>query len=391
MNQSNRLVTFACLAGILIAACNQAAANPDASPEPTAGQPTPRPTRTSLVVTAPRSRIETTGQMVPARSVDLIFNQTGQVVEILDEPGSAVKAGSMIARLSGEREKAVVAQAEARLASAQAQLALLPQSILEAEADWSNANAKWAAAVARQDNAAALLAVQAQLIDARGRVRNAQARLDRALAGAEQAAIDEARRNLAEATSRLQAAQARFADLQPGSPNSQADSADVAAAFAEVQAAEARLERLRAEVAGEIEGTAAANVREAEGVLMSARAALSDTIVYAPFDGTLAQIDVIAGQQVREGQRAGIFADLSSWRIVTNSLLETEVANISIGQSVTVVLDAFPDLQLKGEVETIGLVSRNDSSRVTYPVTIKLLDDDPRIRWGMTAMVSFEQ
>jgi hypothetical protein len=36
-------------------------------------------------------------------------------------------------------------------------------------------------------------------------------------------------------------------------------------------------------------------------------------------------------------------------------------------------------------------VSQVKSGDVVYPVKSKVLDNDPRLRWGMTAAVTFEQ
>jgi len=54
------------------------------------------------------------------------------------------------------------------------------------------------------------------------------------------------------------------------------------------------------------------------------------------------------------------------------------------------VFDALPDVELKGEVESISSVAQVKSGDVVYPVKIKLLENDPRLRWGMTAAVTFE-
>ena len=64
---------------------------------------------------------------------------------------------------------------------------------------------------------------------------------------------------------------------------------------------------------------------------------------------------------------------------------------IKVGQTVAVKFDALPDVTLKGEVESISSVSQVKSGDVVYPVKVKLLESDPRLRWGMTAAVSFDK
>jgi hypothetical protein len=46
---------------------------------------------------------------------------------------------------------------------------------------------------------------------------------------------------------------------------------------------------------------------------------------------------------------------------------------------------------LKGEVESISSVAQLKSGDVVYPVKIKVTEGDPRLRWGMTAAVTFEE
>ena len=103
----------------------------------------------------------------------------------------------------------------------------------------------------------------------------------------------------------------------------------------------------------------------------------------------MARIDLKAGERVAPGTPIVILADFSGWRITTDDLTEIKVLSIEVGQTVTIEIDALPELALKGEVESIGAVSQQKSGDVTYPVKIKLIDSDPRLRWGMTVAVTF--
>jgi hypothetical protein len=48
-------------------------------------------------------------------------------------------------------------------------------------------------------------------------------------------------------------------------------------------------------------------------------------------------------------------------------------------------------MELAGVVETIKDLSEEKRGDVTYTVTIRLDKSDPRLRWGMTVAVAFEQ
>ena len=80
----------------------------------------------------------------------------------------------------------------------------------------------------------------------------------------------------------------------------------------------------------------------------------------------------------------------SRWAMVeTSNLTEIEVVRISAGQAVTVTLDALPNAPLRGSVSQISPVFAEKQGDVTYTTRIKLADQQPLMRWGMTASVTF--
>jgi HlyD family secretion protein len=95
------------------------------------------------------------------------------------------------------------------------------------------------------------------------------------------------------------------------------------------------------------------------------------------------------GERVMPGAIKVVLADLSGWRITIDDLTEAKVPSIQIGQPVKITIDALPELELRGEVEAISAVSQLKGGDVTYPVKIRLIDNDARLRWGMTAAVDF--
>ena len=80
-------------------------------------------------------------------------------------------------------------------------------------------------------------------------------------------------------------------------------------------------------------------------------------------------------------------------RLVTGgtNLTEIEVVDISLGQEVVVVADALPDLELTGTVDKIGDVFEEKRGDITYTVRIVLDEVDPRLRWGMTVVITFKE
>ena len=66
-----------------------------------------------------------------------------------------------------------------------------------------------------------------------------------------------------------------------------------------------------------------------------------------------------------------------------------DVVNVQVGQTVQVVADALPDVKLAGSVLSLSDYYREMRGDITYVSRIKLDQADPRLRWGMTVMVTF--
>jgi len=127
-----------------------------------------------------------------------------------------------------------------------------------------------------------------------------------------------------------------------------------------------------------------------EARLNAAKAAVAAFEVTAPFDGVVAEIDVQAGSTITAGETAVSIADTSDWIVVTTDVTEIDVVHLEEGQPVTVKLDALPDVTLNGKILTIGQGYKENQGDIVYKVTVLLTDSDSAMRWGMTAVVTFE-
>lgn len=121
------------------------------------------------------------------------------------------------------------------------------------------------------------------------------------------------------------------------------------------------------------------------------RAALANAELRAPFSGSVAKMDLKTSEFATAGQKAVTVADFSTWVIKTTDLTELDVVTIKEGQPVTITLDALPGLTLMGQVQSISQTYTEKQGDITYVVTIRLSDQDPRLRWGMTAEVNFKK
>ena len=127
-----------------------------------------------------------------------------------------------------------------------------------------------------------------------------------------------------------------------------------------------------------------------EARLNAAKASVAAFEVIAPFDGVIAEIDVQAGSTINAGEIAVSIADTSDWIVVTTDVTEIDVVNLEEGQSVTVKLDALPEVELNGKILSIGQGYQENQGDIVYKVTVLLTDSDPAMRWGMTAVVTFK-
>jgi multidrug resistance efflux pump len=367
------------LIALLLAACGGA--------PPVTAPPTIAPVKDSAALKAE-------GKLEPLQSVNLSFASGGEVAEVLVKEGDAVKAGDVIARVKSDAQQAAVARAAAGVAAAKAGEAKykeqLSQQIAAAEADIRSAQAQIAAASAKYNDPAASAAAEAAVYQARVDQQAAEDAYQKVLDNKQYGPTEErARLAVDSAKSETTAAELRLKQLKSGSASYQATAAEIGAAQARLAAAQAQLDELKAEAGGKPNPTYAAAIQQAEAALQVAKTAVADSELHAPFSGAIAQLNLKAGESAAPGVPVAILVDFSDWQVKTDDLTEIKVPGVHEGQTVVVTFDALPDRQLKGQVESIGVMYQTSSGDIVYPVTIKLLETDPQLRWGMTASVEF--
>jgi HlyD family secretion protein len=376
--------------------------------------------------------------VVPVQYATLSMPASGVVAEILAGEGETVEAGQVILRLQDTHQQAAVAQAEAALANAQARLAALEagprgQEIASAQASLDAAQARLARLVegARAEEIAAAeaslgaaqatlerlfegpdkhtrIAAEADLSNAEAALRQAQAAYDEVASSSRVTMLPQSLA-LEQATNSYEAAKAGydalFADpdddivataraqvkqaqanldrlLKPATEN------EIAEAEAMARQVQAQLELLKAGVREEEIAAAAAGVAEAEAALQQTRASLADTELRAPFAGTLAALHVKAGEQVVAGMPVAELADLTAWQVETDDLTELDIVQVQEGDPVRVTFDAVEDLELEGTIVRVKPIGQEKLGDITFTVVIELAEQDPRLRWNMTAVVT---
>ena len=165
----------------------------------------------------------------------------------------------------------------------------------------------------------------------------------------------------------------------------------LAAARADVAQAEAALARIETGATAEALAAADAQVAQAEAAVARARLAVERCALLAPYDGVIVAVTARVGEEIGPGVPALQIADTGAWRVETDDLTELDVVRVAVGQRTTVVPDALPDLALEGIVAAVSEMPEDRAGEVLYKVTIDLPEPDPRLRWGMTVAVTFEE
>lgn len=291
----------------------------------------PEPVQTAAAQTPAPAALIVEGRLEPVRSSDQAFSLAGQVAEVLVSDGETVITGQPLARLVESPEAALaLARAQQELLSAQQALDLLNSS-----ADLNLAIAKVA------------------LEQARAQLDDAQARFDEDGSAENRVYLDAARETLKQASDTVDRLETGF--------GVDAD---------QLAAAQARLD------------TAYLGVN-------SAQAFIDAHILKAAMDGVVVDLALQKGDMVAAGAPVIVIADGSAWVVKTDNLTEAHIASVEIGQKVEVVLDALPGTTLPGEVTHINARYEEKRGDITFTTTIRLSQDTPAMRWGMTAAVYF--
>ncbi len=132
---------------------------------------------------------------------------------------------------------------------------------------------------------------------------------------------------------------------------------------------------------------ALAQVKLAEAELKNAELQLSWTTVTAPADGQIAKKNVQPGQFVSPGQQLIAIVGSGDLWVVAN-FKETQLEHMRPGQPVTIRVDAFPDEELEGHIDSISagtgaqfaLLPPDNASgnfvKVTQRVPVKIVFDE---------------
>lgn len=105
----------------------------------------------------------------------------------------------------------------------------------------------------------------------------------------------------------------------------------------------------------------------------------------APIAGVVTEVTIRVGFDAPSGAAIVI---ASTTYVVTTDVVESDLADIDLGQTASVTIDAL-DAEVEGTVTAISPVAGDGSSGVVaFPVTITVTDAPPKARAGMSAGVT---
>jgi HlyD family secretion protein len=134
-------------------------------------------------------------------------------------------------------------------------------------------------------------------------------------------------------------------------------------------------------------------LQRAENALKQVEDKLAKTRIEAPFDCTVLTRPVSLGQTVsgaagfNSGTEIMSIANLKDM-IITAHINQADVTRMKTGQPVEVQVESVPGLKMKGEVERIAPQALIKNGIKGFSARIAIKDIDPRIRPGMTSILT---
>ena len=128
-----------------------------------------------------------------------------------------------------------------------------------------------------------------------------------------------------------------------------------------------------------------ARLENARAELLRAQIDLENRVIRAPFDGVIEERDVENGDFVRSGDQVATFVD-NLTLIVTGTLAEQEVANVSAGDIATATL--VTGQEVRGTVRFVSPVA--DEATRTFAVELEIDNADASLPAGVTAEMELQ-
>lgn len=301
----------------------------------------------------PKDHVFVSGR-IEGDEIDLGFKSSGRILEITVREGDRVTTGQVIARLTGEQERARLREAEARLAGAQAkvlqaraQVSTIEQRIETTRIQESQAETEAPPRVTQAQ--AQVAALQAQLAQAEADQKQIKADAQRYSELAAKGAVSKQMAEQYASRVDVAAAAVEAVHKQIAAAESNVGATRGALKNPQIRAAEAQTYQRQI-------GEARAGIRAAETEIAAAQAALDrakedvkELELRAPVDATVLTRAAEPGRVVSPGVTVITIVDLS--RLYLRAFVpEGKIGLVHLGQPAQIFLDSAPKTALDAEV-----------------------------------------
>jgi len=276
--------------------------------------------------------ITATGTVNFPHAIPLTFQQDGKIVELNVKAGDVVKTGQVLAKTDSTKLGTAVLQAKAGVSSAKAKL----QTVKDAFNAQTKAKAQ-----------ASLASLQAKV---------------------------------AQATVDLTAAQQAGKDLALPQANLKSAQADVTSAQLDVQ------QQTQGPKSADLQ-SAQSSIDIAQIQLTSAQADVLGSSIIAPMDAVVVSAPLQLYQQSDPKTSIITITPAGNNLEVNASIDQADIAQVKVGQTVDVTLDAYPDVHSSGTVSVVAVQGTIVSNVTTFVVTVAVDKASDLLRAGMNANI----
>lgn len=127
-------------------------------------------------------------------------------------------------------------------------------------------------------------------------------------------------------------------------------------------------------------------IQQKENSLIEAQQSYADYFIRAPFDGTVAELNLAKGDTVGSGSTIATL--ITNQKIAEITLNEIDAAKIKVKQKANLTFDAISDLSITGEVVEVDTLGTVNSGVVSYNVKIAFDVQDEKVKPGMSVSVN---
>ncbi len=161
------------------------------------------------------------------------------------------------------------------------------------------------------------------------------------------------------------------------------DAASITSSDRAVAAAQASLAELQAGADPLDVQSSQLSVQMKQDALAVAEQSLADTVVRAPFSGTVAKLAVQQYQTIGSG--TAVATMVSDNQSVAISVNEVDAAKLKVGEKATLTFDALPNVSIAGTVSSVNTIGTVSSGVVSYDAIITFDTPNSSVLPGMSA------